>query len=173
MPSTLTVNRLLLEKVQALLGKIWRNDALWSLEEAQELEEAVTGVLAEKPLSAQEKELRDLEFLNSAAYLTDTPPLNPAPPSKTIGWLEQLELNEAANGKCWCTTCRPITLEDMRFVVCPECGNKRCPKAHNHALACTNSNAVGQPGSSWENIKPFQPEEVPGTGQDPTGPVPD
>ncbi len=56
--------------------------------------------------------------------------------------------------KCWCTTCRPITLEDMRFVVCPDCGNKRCPKAHNHALSCTNSNDPGQPGSSWESVQP-------------------
>lgn len=56
---------------------------------------------------------------------------------------------------CWCTTCRPLTLDDQRFVVCPECGNKRCPRAHNHDLACTNSNAVGQPGSSWENVKPI------------------
>lgn len=55
--------------------------------------------------------------------------------------------------KCWCTKCRPITLEDMRFVVCPDCGNKRCPRAHNHTLACTKSNDVGQPGSSWEHIK--------------------
>lgn len=55
---------------------------------------------------------------------------------------------------CWCTTCRPITLSDMRFVVCPECGNKRCPRAHNHELACTGSNAPGQPGSSWEHVKP-------------------
>lgn len=58
-------------------------------------------------------------------------------------------------GQCWCTTCRPITLEDARFVVCPDCGNKRCPKAHNHELACTNSNAPGQTGSSWEHVKPL------------------
>ena len=61
----------------------------------------------------------------------------------------------SALGQCWCTTCRPITLEDARFVVCPDCGNKRCPKAHNHELACTNSNAPGQPGSSWEHVKPL------------------
>ncbi|WP_315125185.1 hypothetical protein [Comamonas antarctica] len=60
----------------------------------------------------------------------------------------------SALGKCWCTTCRPITLEDARFVVCPDCGNKRCPRAHNHELACTNSNAPGQTGSSWEHVKP-------------------
>jgi hypothetical protein len=56
---------------------------------------------------------------------------------------------------CWCTTCHPTTMADMRFVVCPDCGNKRCPKAHNHTLACTNSNAVGQAGSSWADVKPF------------------
>lgn len=55
---------------------------------------------------------------------------------------------------CWCTTCRPITLADMRFVVCPECGNKRCPRAHNHDLACTSSNEPGQPGSSWAHVPP-------------------
>jgi len=60
--------------------------------------------------------------------------------------------------KCWCTTCRPQTLDDCRFVVCPDCGNKRCPKAHNHALACTNSNEPGQPGSSWEHVKPWPAE---------------
>ena len=61
--------------------------------------------------------------------------------------------------QCWCTTCRPITLNDMRFVVCPDCGNKRCPKAHNHTLACTNSNEPGQASSSWENVTPMaQPE---------------
>lgn len=59
-----------------------------------------------------------------------------------------------AKTKCWCTTCRPLTLSDMRFVVCPECGNKRCPKAHNHSKDCTNSNDPGQPGSSWEHVKP-------------------
>ena len=54
----------------------------------------------------------------------------------------------------WCETCHPITLANMRMVLCPECGNKRCPKATHHANACTNSNEPGQPGSSWENIKP-------------------
>lgn len=61
----------------------------------------------------------------------------------------------SALGQCWCTTCRPITLEDARFVVCPDCGNKRCPRANNHELACTNSNAPGQAGSSWEHVKPL------------------
>lgn len=62
--------------------------------------------------------------------------------------------SEEHKPQCWCTTCRPITLSDMRFVVCPECGNKRCPRAHNHELACTASNDPGQKGSSWEHVQP-------------------
>ena len=47
------------------------------------------------------------------------------------------------------------TFADMRFVVCPDCGNKRCPKANDHRNDCTNSNEVGQKGSSWEHVKPL------------------
>ena len=43
----------------------------------------------------------------------------------------------------------------MRLALCPTCGNKRCPRAHNHALACTNSNTPGQPGSSCEHVRPI------------------
>ncbi len=50
---------------------------------------------------------------------------------------------------CWCRTCRPITLTDMRFVVCPVCGNKRCPHANDHRNACTGSNEPGQEGSAY------------------------
>jgi hypothetical protein len=50
---------------------------------------------------------------------------------------------------CWCRTCRPITVDDMRFVVCPDCGNKRCPHANDHRNACTGSNEPGQPGSAY------------------------
>ena len=37
-----------------------------------------------------------------------------------------------------------------RMLVCPECGNKRCPKASDHAFDCTNSNDPGQPGSVYQ-----------------------
>lgn len=33
--------------------------------------------------------------------------------------------------------------------LCPICGNKRCPKATDHRLACTGSNEPGQEGSSY------------------------
>lgn len=50
---------------------------------------------------------------------------------------------------CWCRTCRPITLTDMHFVVCPDCGNKRCPHANDHRNACTGSNEPGQEGCAY------------------------
>lgn len=50
---------------------------------------------------------------------------------------------------CGCHTCRPITLYDMRMIVCPDCGNKRCPRATWHGHDCTNSNEPGQPGSCY------------------------
>ena len=67
-----------------------------------------------------------------------------------LAWLDSAE---APHPGCGCFTCiddprlgfanRSIT----RMAVCPDCGNKRCPKASFHGNACTNSNAPGQPGS--------------------------
>lgn len=59
---------------------------------------------------------------------------------------------------CWCRTCRPVDINDMRFVVCPKCGNKRCPRANDHRNACTGSNEPGQEGSAY----PVAPQEVKG-----------
>jgi hypothetical protein len=56
-------------------------------------------------------------------------------------------------GACWCETCRPITMDDMRMILCPTCGNKRCPHATDHRNACTGSNEPGQPGSSYEHCR--------------------
>lgn len=66
--------------------------------------------------------------------------------------------NSPANPGCWCRTCRPVDLNDMRFVVCPDCGNKRCPRANDHRNACTGSNEPGQEGSAY----PDTPQEVKG-----------
>ena len=57
--------------------------------------------------------------------------------------------NYPATPDCWCRTCRPVTMSDMRFVVCPDCGNKRCPHANDHRNACTGSNEPGQIGSAY------------------------
>lgn len=66
---------------------------------------------------------------------------------------ERDSLNEPT---CWCRTCRPVTVTDMRFVVCPQCGNKRCPHANDHRNVCTGSNDPGQEGSAY----PAAPKEV-------------
>lgn len=36
-----------------------------------------------------------------------------------------------------------------RFIVCPKCGNKRCPKASAHWQDCSGSNDDGQPRSFY------------------------
>lgn len=37
----------------------------------------------------------------------------------------------------------------MRMLLCPQCGNKRCPKANDHGHSCTGSNQPGQAGSAY------------------------
>lgn len=36
------------------------------------------------------------------------------------------------------------------MILCPDCGNKRCPRATHHANPCSGSNDSGQPGSSYQ-----------------------
>lgn len=43
-----------------------------------------------------------------------------------------------------------IPLSSMKMILCPVCGNKRCPHAADHDLACTGSNKPGQPGSAYQ-----------------------
>ena len=41
----------------------------------------------------------------------------------------------------------PVTFQ--RMILCPDCGNKRCPKASNHRYQCTESNEPNQRGSIY------------------------
>lgn len=66
---------------------------------------------------------------------------------------------------CWCETCRPNTFGNMRMILCQTCGNKRCPHATDHRNACTVSNEPGQPGSSYENVRRWNPSDAQGTKQ--------
>ena len=61
-------------------------------------------------------------------------------------------------GVC-CRACENVQLAELSavqvmlkrsFIVCTTCGHKRCPKATNHKLACTDSNASGQEGSDYQ-----------------------
>jgi hypothetical protein len=45
-----------------------------------------------------------------------------------------------------------LPLSSTRMILCPTCGNKRCPHASDHRLACTDSNESGQPGSVYPAI---------------------
>lgn len=75
----------------------------------------------------------------------------------TDRWLDELEeaqlrcLKSIAEGKCGCHRCIKERGElALHMVVCTICGNKRCPHATDHNLACTNSNEPGQKGSVYE-----------------------
>ena len=62
---------------------------------------------------------------------------------------------------CW--TCRALTRRALidsgrieealgmmpQFIICPTCGNKRCPRATWHENDCTGSNLPGQTGSRF------------------------
>ena len=59
---------------------------------------------------------------------------------------------------CKCRMCwsknhkgKPVWECTAIFIVCPVCGNKRCPKANHHINECTGSNEPGQKGSAYEN----------------------
>ncbi|WP_258315062.1 DUF551 domain-containing protein [Klebsiella variicola] len=85
--------------------------------------------------------------------------INPAPDLVSLQKkAESIIGNYPGIPDCWCCTCRPVVLNDMRFVVCPDCGNKRCPRANDHRNACTGSNEPGQEGSAY----PDTPQEVKG-----------
>ena len=43
----------------------------------------------------------------------------------------------------------PVALSATKMILCPDCGNKRCPKASDHRLNCTRSNEQGQDGSVY------------------------
>ena len=76
--------------------------------------------------------------------------INPAPDLVSLQKkAESIIGNYPGLPDCWCRTCRPVVLNDMRFVVCPDCGNKRCPRANDHRNACTGSNEPGQEGSAY------------------------
>lgn len=63
-----------------------------------------------------------------------------------------------AKYQCHCYNCNKDRLDETgrlpyvatRMIVCPTCGNKRCPHSTDHNLPCTNSNEPGQPGSRYQ-----------------------
>jgi Zn finger protein HypA/HybF involved in hydrogenase expression len=55
--------------------------------------------------------------------------------------------------KCWCHKCfkeQTGFSNHLWMILCPTCGNKRCPKATDHNLDCIGSNEPGQDGSIYD-----------------------
>lgn len=68
------------------------------------------------------------------------------------GYARKLE-RDARFTQVWC--CIRHYDGDPTFqpmIVCLCCGNKRCPKATDHRLFCTQSNESGQPGSIYPYV---------------------
>lgn len=120
------------------------SDELFNDDDAQEIWNACRAAMLERQLvdRVDEKSLTSI---------------NPAPDLVSLQKkAESIIGNYPGIPDCWCRTCRPVVLNDMRFVVCPDCGNKRCPRANDHRNACTGSNETGQEGSAY----PDTPREV-------------
>ena len=68
-----------------------------------------------------------------------------------------------AHTDCWCMKCEQDAKNELHekgeldlmgmisnfMHLCPDCGNKRCPRATFHEHACTGSNKPGQTGSAY------------------------
>jgi hypothetical protein len=83
--------------------------------------------------------------------------------SKRVQWLKEVDVgtllyvnqSKEQDGCGHCHACLvgvtehglPVTFQ--RMILCPDCGNKRCPKASNHRHQCTESNEPNQRGSIY------------------------
>jgi hypothetical protein len=87
-----------------------------------------------------EGECEQIEYETPPAGDDSITPLYAAPP-------------EPKPQECWCHKCNSGWLV-AHMIVCPTCGNKRCPRASDHELPCTDSNEPGQPGSVYALVAP-------------------
>lgn len=72
--------------------------------------------------------------------------LVPQPDPARNQWRRELPPGLPDPSACHCHDCNPAA---WWMILCPECGNKRCPRATHHDHACTGSNEPGQPGSIY------------------------
>lgn len=100
--------------------------------------------LAEEVRDLRSAMLQGAENAKSPTTMQTEPALDSSPKIA-----ESTSGNSPVIPDCSCGTCRPVTFTDSRFVVCSECGNKRCPHANDHRNACTGSNEPGQKGSAY------------------------
>jgi len=72
----------------------------------------------------------------------------------SAAWAPPRAIEVAPRPGCSCAHCKPngMTAQGYlrsRMILCPACGNKRCPHATFHGFACTGSNEPGQRGSDY------------------------
>lgn len=106
--------------------------------------------LGKMPLVSRIGELADEAARTIPSLGTMTVTLTPI----QLGWMFgmlQKEYQEAGDGCGACHRCAPNNFITglNRMILCPDCGNKRCPKANDCQNECTGSNDPGQPGSAY------------------------
>ncbi len=70
-----------------------------------------------------------------------------------VGKPEQCECHRCINENGILGPSGLLPLSSEKMILCPVCGNKRCPHASDHRLACTGSNESGQKGSVYGGIR--------------------
>lgn len=72
---------------------------------------------------------------------------------KRPAWLKRMDPNNLLappkHARCSCKVCAP---DHDYFTMCPDCGNKRCPRATFHGHDCGKSNSTGQIGSTYGTV---------------------
>lgn len=77
--------------------------------------------------------------------------------ARGVGWLHSellRHLQAPTATACGCVACLGPLASASRMVLCPTCGNKRCPRANAHWNACSGSNEPGQAGSTYPAAAP-------------------
>lgn len=60
--------------------------------------------------------------------------------------------------RCWCERCRPVTIDDMRMIICPSCGDKRCVHARDHEAPCAKDDLFAH--NAWVEKHLVLPQAV-------------
>jgi hypothetical protein len=87
-----------------------------------------------KQQSGSLEEVPFLEIHQCIAELLEASPQAPDHPEDVLG------MAQAPQAACWCETCDLAQGNPMgrtRMSVCPQCGDKRCPRAKHHDNACS------------------------------------
>ncbi len=122
-----------------------RNDAIKSLRQAIEQAEKQEPLAWRVRWTDGSVSYRDQEPSEACQKECEVQPLYTTPQP------QQAEKQEPVAHRYCCHSCFKASGGVMldRMILCPECGNKRCPKASDHSFSCAGSNEPGQIGSIY------------------------